>query len=140
MEIFSVKNKVVFITGSSRGVGREIAMAFLKLKAVVIGVSRNENKSIKHKNYYHLVCDLKNYQALKHTANQAFKIKKKIDVIINNAGITKEEQNNFYKSFKSFNKEGKAESEVLRAIMSRALQTEREIRPSSLSKSCIDLS
>ena len=104
MEIFSVKNKVVFITGASRGIGREIAIAFLKLKAVVIGVSRNENKSIKHKNYYHLVCDLKNYQAIKHATNQALKIKKKIDVIINNAGITEEEQKDFYKSFKSFNK------------------------------------
>ena len=104
MKIFSVKNKVVFITGTSRGIGRDVAKAFLKLQAVVIGVSRNKNKHIKHKNYHHLICDLKNYQALKHTAEKVFKIKKKIDVIINNAGITEEEQNDFYKSFKSFNK------------------------------------
>ena len=104
MKIFSVKSKVVFITGTSRGIGREIALAFLKLEAVVIGVSKNKAKIIKHRNYHHLVCDLQNFERLKRTANEAIKIKNKIDVIINNAGITEEQQNNFLKSFKIFNK------------------------------------
>ena len=50
MSLFSVKNKVIFITGTSRGIGREIAMAFLELGAVVIGLSRKSNpKIIKNK-------------------------------------------------------------------------------------------
>ena len=34
--LFTLKNKVVFITGSSRGIGREIAIAFLKIKDEVL--------------------------------------------------------------------------------------------------------
>ena len=102
MKLFSVKNKVVFITGTSRGIGKEIAQAFLKLGAIVIGISRNKAKIIKHKNYHHLVCDLQNFEELKSTATKALKIKNKIDVIINNAGITEEQENNIFKSFKIF--------------------------------------
>jgi len=104
MEIFSVKNKVIFITGTSRGIGKEVALAFLKLKAIVIGVSRNRKKIIKHKNYYHLVCDLNDHESLSRTTKKAVKIKNKIDVIINNAGITEETKNDFLRSLKNFNK------------------------------------
>ena len=105
MSLFSVKNKVIFITGTSRGIGREIATTFLKLGAVVIGLSRKSNpKIIKNKNYHHFICNLENFGQLKKTINKAIKVKNKIDVLINNAGITKEHDDNIYKSFDIFNK------------------------------------
>ena len=57
----SLKNKIILITGSSRGIGKKIATKFLENGAVVIGVSKNKNsnKIIKAKNkYQHFFCDL----------------------------------------------------------------------------------
>ena len=104
MKLFSVKNKVIFITGTSRGIGRKVAEALLDLGAEVIGLSRNKSKIIKNKKYHHLICDLEDFQQLKSTVIKAVKIKNKIDVLINNAGITKEQDRNILRSFKTFNK------------------------------------
>ena len=104
MNLFSVRNKVILITGTSRGIGRSIAEAFLNLGSIVIGISKKKNLKIKHKNYFHFACDLENSKSIKATVAKAIKIKNKIDVLINNAGITKENEKNIEKSFKIFNK------------------------------------
>ena len=54
------KNKVVLITGASRGVGLLIAEYFLNKGAIVIGLSRRENSNISHDNYFHFSVDLGN--------------------------------------------------------------------------------
>lgn len=48
--------KIIFITGSSKGLGLELAEAFLNLDWIVVGISRS-NK-IKHPNFYFLKNDL----------------------------------------------------------------------------------
>ena len=50
------KDKVVLVTGSSRGVGLEIANHFLKHQATVIGISKGNSK-IENPNYHHFSLD-----------------------------------------------------------------------------------
>tara|TARA_A100001011_G_scaffold41675_1_gene39283 strand:+ start:43 stop:789 length:747 start_codon:yes stop_codon:yes gene_type:complete len=102
MNLFSVRNKVVLITGTSRGIGKSIADTFLNLGAIVIGISKKKNLKIQHRNYFHFSCNLENSKNIKATVKKAIKIKNKIDVLINNAGITKENKKNIEKSFKIF--------------------------------------
>ena len=104
MGIFSVKDKVVLITGTSRGIGRDLALKFLELNSTVIGISRSKFDLIKHKNYLHVNCDLRNLSVLNKKISKILKIKKKIDVVINNAGITIETNKNFRKSLRDFEK------------------------------------
>ena len=51
------KNKNILVTGTSRGVGFDIACHFLKNGANVIGLSRGK-ANIEDKNYYHYSVDL----------------------------------------------------------------------------------
>ena len=51
------KDKVVLVTGSSRGVGLEIANHFLKHHAIVIGISKGNSK-FENKNYHHFSLDI----------------------------------------------------------------------------------
>jgi len=104
MNPFSVRNKVVLITGTSRGIGKNTAETFLKLGSIVIGISTKKNIKIKHKNYTYFSCNLESSKQIKSTINKVFKIKNKIDVLINNAGITKENPKNINDCFKIFDK------------------------------------
>ena len=104
MKFFSVKNKVILITGTSRGIGKSLSLAFLNLGAIVIGISKKKNYAIKNKNYYHFACNLENPDKINTTIIKALKIRNKIDVLINNAGITKENEKNIKKNFKTFDK------------------------------------
>ena len=49
MKFFSVKNKVILITGTSRGIGKSLSLAFLNLGAIVIGISKRKIMQLKIK-------------------------------------------------------------------------------------------
>ena len=101
----SLKNKIILITGSSRGIGKKIATKFLENGAVVIGVSKNKNsnKIIKAKNkYQHFFCDLSKIEDIQITLKKIFKKYKNIDVLVNNAGITIENTNSQIKNINNF--------------------------------------
>ena len=102
----SLKDKVVLITGTSRGIGRKVAETFLNNASTVIGISRKNNKQkiIKNKNYAHFFCDLNNDKEIYNTISLINKNYTKIDVLINNAGVTKENTNSITKNVESFNK------------------------------------
>jgi 3-oxoacyl-[acyl-carrier protein] reductase len=80
--------KTVIITGSSRGIGLDISRHFLNLDAIVIGLSKSENKIIQHKNYHHFSVDVGSPESISGCFRK--EISKKfpiIDILINNAAV-----------------------------------------------------
>ena len=100
----SLKNKAILITGSSRGIGRKIAESFLKNGSKVIGISTELNKAkiIKNKNYRHYFCDLNKTNEVLKTLDSITKEIKSLDILINNAGITKENVKSIKKNIEYF--------------------------------------
>ncbi len=80
------KNKVVIVTGSSRGVGLEIAKHFLANHAVVLGLSRGPS-SHKDINYHHFSVNLGNPEEITLCFKKISKRFKNIDIVINNAAV-----------------------------------------------------
>ena len=85
--IFSIKNSVVIITGSGRGIGLELAIAFIKNGANVIRLDKNISK-MKNYEFQDYKVDLTNHILVEKIINKIQKKYKKIDVLINNAGIS----------------------------------------------------
>ena len=86
-DLFSVKNKNVLITGCSAGIGLTIAKGFIENDARVIGISRSKPLIFSQLEDF-FFCDLLDETELKKTIKK-IKIKyKKIDVLINVAGIS----------------------------------------------------
>ena len=89
-----LKNKRVVITGSSKGIGAEIARQFAEEKCRVTLIARDKNKlneitqEIGGEKFGHTyICsDLKNEGAPKQVFNELIKIHKKIDIVIHNVG------------------------------------------------------
>ncbi len=87
-----VKNKqVVLITGGTSGLGLEISKHFIKLGYETIILSKNKSllkkKFNKYKNAYPIKLDLRNLKLIKKKINQIIKKFKKVDILINNAGL-----------------------------------------------------
>ena len=81
-------NKIVLITGSSRGVGLELARHFINNNATVIGISRQPNKNLEHSNYHHYSLDLSNPQSISDCFRKEIgRDFKTIDIVINNAAV-----------------------------------------------------
>jgi len=92
-----VKNKVIIVTGANRGIGKSIVERLAEEEAIVYGIVRNipENGTeIYETNNKHLIkllsADVKNYDSLSLTFGEIVKLEGKIDVLVNNAGITKD--------------------------------------------------
>ena len=79
-------NKVIIITGTSKGIGKHLCDYYLKLGAIVIGCSRN-NSSIISKNYHHYSLDVGDEKAVTSMVREVSAKFKRIDVLVNNAGI-----------------------------------------------------
>jgi NAD(P)-dependent dehydrogenase (short-subunit alcohol dehydrogenase family) len=80
--------KIVLITGASKGIGKSIAEKMLNENYFVIGTSRNgEIKNLEHKDFYSLKLDLANESSIENAHKEIFNNFKRIDILINNAGI-----------------------------------------------------
>lgn len=78
--------KIIIITGSSKGIGEYLAKHYLEEGHIVVGCSRSEAK-IEHENYRHFcleVCDEKAVVKMVRAVKKEFKT---IDVLLNNAGV-----------------------------------------------------
>lgn len=92
-----LKNKVVLITGSTRGIGKSMALAFAKKGAKVIINGRHpdldpefqEALSDLSADYQYLSTDLMQSN-LKDFAKTAWDLYGKIDILVNNAGINRD--------------------------------------------------
>jgi len=76
-------DKTILITGTTSGLGFELAQFYVEKDWNVIGLSRNPSK-INSKNYQHYTVDIGNYNLLKETF---IKINSTIDMLVNNAAI-----------------------------------------------------
>ena len=95
---YKFKDKVVLITGASKGLGYQIAKSYLKFGANLMICSSNLNnikksyiklKKIKKKNQkiFYLAIDVSSPEQVKKLVTFTIKKFKKIDILINNAGI-----------------------------------------------------
>tara|TARA_B100001105_G_scaffold112671_1_gene90384 strand:+ start:695 stop:1522 length:828 start_codon:yes stop_codon:yes gene_type:complete len=90
-DLFSVKNKIVIITGSGRGIGRTFALNMAKRSAITYCFDiKFPNKIPKDlsNNLFHIKCDLTNKKKFDNECKNIFNRHKKIDVLINNLGIS----------------------------------------------------
>lgn len=91
--------KIVIVTGGSQGIGSAIVTEFCKAGATVYFTGRNEdkmkqfcdelNKTGEYKLGY-FVCDVKDAKKVEEVVDTVYKKEGRIDVLVNNAGITKD--------------------------------------------------
>jgi 3-oxoacyl-[acyl-carrier protein] reductase len=92
------KNQVVWVTGSTRGIGREIAYSFAREGAQVIVCGRNGEQALETAREFMkegfkaegFALDVINQQNVQEIANKILDKHKTIDILVNNAGITKD--------------------------------------------------
>lgn len=86
------KDKVVLVTGGSRGIGKSIAESFSNDGATVIVTYKNaiDAAYFDSKNIKHHQCDVADVKAVGDLIDALVKEFGKIDVLVNNAGITKD--------------------------------------------------
>ena len=76
-----ISNKKIFITGSSSGLGRALAIRLAKNEIYTLSRS-----NFNHKNVHSLKCNLKNLKSIKPKLQKLLRTKR-IDYVILNAGI-----------------------------------------------------
>ena len=79
-------SRVILITGTRKGIGKNLTEYYLKKGNIVIGCSRGEG-TINHKNYRHFCLNVSDERAVVNMVKKTKKEFGKIDVLINNAGI-----------------------------------------------------
>ena len=96
--LFNISGKIAIVTGASQGIGRTIAKIFSKSGAHVICIARTENKIIDlveeiiedNGSADHISCDVSDSDAFSNSVNNVINNHGKIDILINNAGITRD--------------------------------------------------
>jgi len=89
--LFSVENKVIIITGGDGGIGKAIAYAMAKRKAIVYCFDIKFHKTIPNdltNNLYQIEVDITKILSLQKACKKIFNNYDRIDVLINNAGVT----------------------------------------------------
>ena len=91
-KILTFNNKIVVVTGGASGIGEAISKAFAAQGATVAVVDLEESKAIKiaeelGNSSQGFACDVANYESVKNVATTIQDVYKKIDVLVNSAGI-----------------------------------------------------
>lgn len=93
--MFDLTDKVVLVTGASGGIGSAVAREMDKCGAKIILSGRNEIalQSVAdtlHNDYRIIPCDLADTESVVALANKAQEAFGQVDVLVNNAGVTKD--------------------------------------------------
>ena len=96
--MFSLANKVAVVTGASRGIGSAIAHNLSKAGAKIVLISRNIDalKSVEAEiksnggDAISIAADVSNLQSFTDVVSQVVEIWGTVDILINNAGITRD--------------------------------------------------
>ena len=94
--MFNLKDKIALVTGASGGIGASIASALYKQGAQVCITGTNQDKLNQINRdasmaYNQIICDLSNREDLKNLIPNTEKETGPIDILINNAGITRDQ-------------------------------------------------
>ena len=92
-DLFSVSDKVVIVTGASRGIGEAIARGFIARGACLVCTARSENSmselaELAPDRVVLVACDLAETDAAQQISQAAEKRFGRVDTLINNAGTT----------------------------------------------------
>ena len=93
-KLIIMDKKIAFITGISRGIGLEIAKSFVNDDYYVIGTSRSSfkiNEELNSEHCMHLSMDVTDRKQISSCFDELKKINKIPNILINNAGITKDQ-------------------------------------------------
>lgn len=94
--LFTLKNKIAVVTGAANGNGKSISKALLQAGAKVVLVDIDEKTLLQTKNQFNKLnlkpfifcCDITNSEKLLELNDFVLHRFKKIDILINNAGVT----------------------------------------------------
>jgi NAD(P)-dependent dehydrogenase (short-subunit alcohol dehydrogenase family) len=91
-KVFSFNNKIIVVTGGASGIGEAISKAFAAQGATVAVVDLEESKAIKiaeelGNSSQGFACDVANYESVNNVAVAIQDVYKKVDVLVNSAGI-----------------------------------------------------
>jgi 3-oxoacyl-[acyl-carrier protein] reductase len=91
-------DKVAVVTGAGRGIGRAVALAYAKMGADVVCVSRTEENSAKvatevealGRKTWPLAVDVSDTAAVAAAAKEILESAGRVDILVNNAGVTRD--------------------------------------------------
>jgi NAD(P)-dependent dehydrogenase (short-subunit alcohol dehydrogenase family) len=86
--LFSLKNKIALVTGSSRGIGAAICNGFTLSGATTFGVGRSINPSGEFSGSYYRQCDVNDRKAFSSLCKEIYDKYSRIDILVNAAGIS----------------------------------------------------
>ena len=91
-QLFSLRGKVAVVTGASRGIGAAIAHGFSLAGAHVIGFGRSATpeweRNQMNADLVYRICDITDEEQLKNQMNRIYKKEKRLDSLVNAAGVT----------------------------------------------------
>ncbi len=97
LEMFDLTGKVAMVTGGSRGLGKEMVLAFAACGADVVIASRkiescqvlaNEVESVTGRKALPVACHVGEWGQVEQLAERAYETFGKVDVLVNNAGMS----------------------------------------------------
>src|SRR3989338_7039704 len=90
-DIFSIKDKIIIITGAGNGIGRALANNMAERGAIIYCIDISfPNKIMEHlkDHLFDLKCDITDRNKFEKICDKIFNRHQRIDVLINNAGMT----------------------------------------------------
>lgn len=79
-------SQIYIITGTSKGIGKNLALYYLSKGHTIVGCSRSLS-TIEHQDYRHYTLDVSDESAVVKMVRSTKKEFKRVDVLINNAGV-----------------------------------------------------